>query len=171
MKSSAFRKYLNNYQTVLLFSLIGFTLLLSILWLLLKQSRNEDPTEIIIQYSMVAVISVAVFIAQTLFFEAIQDRPGLAEYLKTVRSELKVLGITLNDLHKDSDNIELIKKKILEKQRFLFLSSSQKNFQFLLLDPSSLPFRLRSIDEEKDEFELRLECARTISHLQYFSNF
>lgn len=93
--------------------------------------------------------------------KVIRPRSPLEEYLGMMKSELRMLGISLHDVHKRSKDFDAYLKKIYEKE-----SKDRLTFKFLLLDPDS-PFReQREKEEGKKIGNLRKEIKKTKDQLE-----
>jgi len=127
--------------------------------------------DISLQLYLLVVIGFGLALIQNFFSDLIRNRPSVSDYLKKVRTELKILGITLNDLHREEANVNAIYKSFKEKispSFFQKLSNEElvnKHFQFLLLNPGSPAFIQRANDEGKKEIKLQLECAKSVRNL------
>ncbi|HUV02456.1 MAG TPA: hypothetical protein VMW67_03270 [Desulfobacteria bacterium] len=99
------------------------------------------------------------------------DRPVIKEYLRSMRAKLRMLGISLYDVHEKRDEFNAYLKKALDEPKGLFGKRKDPfKFTFLLMDPSSPFLELRAKEEDKRLERFLEEIMDTIKELKEFKN-
>lgn len=94
----------------------------------------------------------------------LRARPPIKVYLKDMKSELRMMGTSLYDVHKKPKDFEYYLSKIIKSKRKL-------SFKFLLIDPEGRSLELRAEEEKKEKKEeiiekYREEIAKTAEQLK-----
>jgi len=90
-------------------------------------------------------------------------RPPISEYLGMMKSDLRMMGVSLRDVYNKPEEFDENTRKIYEQTR-----NRPLNFKFLLLDPESEYLRLRAREEGKDIVDFWKEIRDTIKELKTF---
>jgi len=128
-----------------------------------------QDTDLITLIKSVLFSLIFIFLAPPIFFilqkqlnkKTIQ-RPTIQEYLPLVKRELRVLGISLHDIHKKPENNSFLINRLTDKK----LSQTPIKLRFLLLNQNS-PFIGEQEKEEDGKISGRIksECEDTIRAL------
>jgi len=89
------------------------------------------------------------------------ERPPPSLYLKSTKSQVYMLGITLKDFHDDRDCGNMLIKMSDNREKIAV------NYRFLLLYPLSLEFSLREKEENVASRDLINECHETLRQLMH----
>lgn len=163
------RDIYNLYSLIIFISILVLTTFLVIILLLVP--NNVDINQIGIAIIVTIWVIAIGYLVEHFLKKHIINRPSAYSYLTTVRYELRMMGISLYNLHEDKRNAEIIKNKFISSNSKLDLFKdvnikARKDFRFLLIDPFSEHLIHRANDEKKCVNKLRLECFKTIKRLE-----
>lgn len=111
-----------------------------------------------LDFILALLVAFFVIFVEGIYESFAVEHPLAKTFLKQTDHDLKILGMTLNSLHKEKGIVDTLALKFNEEK-------NTYKFRFLLLNPCSAALRERGNIEKKDHNLLRIECAKSVKNL------